>query len=198
MSIVPVTYFADFTCPYSYVTEVGLWEISRSLPLELRPRAVELHPSPAPLPAPDREAEWETPVTAAAAELGLVLGRPRFRPRTRKAHEAARFAATAGAEAAVRRAIYDAFWEEERDIGRIDVLAALAGAQGLDPVGMKIALDIDQHRDEVLADEDLGKRLNVSRTPTLFIGTGSAARVLVGLQDRTGLETALAEQSAAQ
>lgn len=193
MSAGPITIFADFSCPFCYVTEAGLWAVARDAGMELQPRALELYPAPVPLPSPADEPDWEQLIQPTAAELGLAIRAPSFRPRTRKAHEAARMAAGGEAGTNLRRAIYAAYWSEGRDISRIDVLAEIAGGCGLDPVAVKIALDIDQHRDEVIRDEELARRLNISRAPTLFVGTGTGARVLVGLQEPSMLRAALLE-----
>ncbi|HUE95897.1 MAG TPA: hypothetical protein VMN39_04530, partial [Longimicrobiaceae bacterium] len=43
--------------------------------------------------------------------------------------------------------------------------------------------------DEVLADEDVARRLQVPGTPTLFLGTGSRARVIAGAHGPAVLRT---------
>ena len=127
-----------------------------------------------------------------AAAEGVTLRDPGFAPRTRKAHEAARFAAERGLEAPMREAIYRALWEEGRDIGRIDVLRDLIAPLGVDPEELKIALDIDRWSDEVEADERVAARLRVAAVPTLYLGTGPTARILLGARTRAGLDEALA------
>ena len=91
----------------------------------------------------------------------------------------------------MRDAIFAAYWGEERDIGRVDVLMELIGRLDVDPTDLKIALDIDLHAATVDADEELARRLRVPGVPTLFIGTGPGARVLVGAQDRATLDEAI-------
>ena len=48
--LLKVTYFADFTCPFCYVTEAALHRLTNSHDLNLAPRAYELYPSPTALP----------------------------------------------------------------------------------------------------------------------------------------------------
>jgi len=187
----PVTVFFDFTCPYSYVAVAALQRRAASGDVEVRGRALELFPAPEPLRAPGEDPPWEEEVAPRAAELRLELRAPGFRPRTRKAHEAAAFAAERGVAPEMRSAIFSAYWVEGLDIGRIDVLAALAGGIGLDAEDLRIELDIDRYRDAVLADEALARRLRIARTPTLFVGTGPAARVLVGAPSGEELEAAI-------
>lgn len=176
---VKLTIFADFTCPYSYITEgaIGLIE---SPPLEIDSRAFELYPEPAavdPIAITDAERETLAPL---AAEVGLHLGIPEVRPRTRKAHEAARFAREKGLEMEMRRAIYHAYWSEGLDIGRIDVLARLARDLGMDGEELRIALDIDRLTPAVQHDEQTAQRLRIPGTPTIYVGTGPRARVIAG------------------
>ena len=185
-----VTIFSDFTCPFSYLTEVGLRRVVEAREgIEVIYRALELYPESAGSIAP-AEAEWEAarPLTE---RLGLPLRLPTFTPRTRKAHEAARFAAQRGIGDAMRDAIFSAYWADERDIGRIDVLMELIGSLGVDPVELKIALDIDQFEAEVARDIEVARRLRVPGAPTIFIGTGGDAAILVGAQTPEDLDDAL-------
>lgn len=190
-ALLSVTLFADFTCPFSYVTEMALRLIEGRRPVELRPRAIELYPAPEPIPEPGHLPGDLAAAATLAAELQLELRHPELRPRTRKAHEAARFAALRGREGAMRRAMYGGYWKRGLDIGRIDVLMELAAEVDVDPTDLKIALDIDAHRDEVIADEELAGRLRVARTPTLFIGTGPGAAILEGARELRALDEAL-------
>ena len=193
-----VTIFADFTCPFCYVTERALLSLAERHRLEVRPKALELYPAPAALPDPPQDPGELATAAPLAAERAMKLAPPSFRPRTRKAHEAAAFAAGAGAEAArgaggaMRRAIYDAYWREGSDIGRIDVLMALAERVGLDPIELRIALDIDRERDVVLADQALAERLGVTQVPTLYLGSGAGAVILQGARPLAALDEALA------
>ena len=188
-----VTLFADFTCPFCYVTEAALQLSAASADVRLVHRAVERFPIP-PRPAPAAEPGWRDEVAPLAAELGLPLGDPPFRPGTGKAHEAARWAAERGAERAMREAIYRAYWGDALDIGRIDVLQRIAESLGLDATELKISLDIDQHAAAVHQDVDLAHRLRIPALPTLFLTAGSEPRILIGLQTRGALDEALASR----
>ena len=190
----PVTLFADFTCPYSYVTEAALARLTAENGLEVRYRALELYPDPTPLPAPADEPGWEEAVAPLAGAERLTLAAPRHRPRTRKAHEAARFAASRQMEPPLRSAIYQAYWAEERDIGRIDVLLDLAAGIGLEPEELRIALDIDRYREEVLHDGEIARKLRIPGAPALYLGTGPAAGILLGAQSSPDLDAALRER----
>lgn len=191
MATQSTTLFADFTCPYCYLTEAALREVAEARGVEVRHHAYELFPAGAPAPAPADEPEWRERVGPLAEEAGLPLVAPAFRPRTRKAHEAARFAAARGVEAPYRAAVYRAYWVEGRDVGRIDVLSELVEPLGIDPAELKIALDIDLHREEVERDLALAERLRIRAIPALYLGTGPGAHILLGAQTRASLAAAL-------
>jgi predicted DsbA family dithiol-disulfide isomerase len=188
----PVLY-ADFTCPFSYVTEAALGRVLPADRSTIDYRAFELFPAPAPLPATPIDDSLLQALLPLAAEAGVHLTAPRFVPRTRKAHEAACFARRHGAEAALRRAVYQAYWEAGRDIGRIDVLCSLAGAAGLVAEEMKIALDIDACAEEVALERAAAERAGVHQTPTLIVGGTGAPRVMVGAHPVSDLRAMLGD-----
>jgi predicted DsbA family dithiol-disulfide isomerase len=186
------TIFSDFTCPFCYMTEAALWRRAESGDINVRYRAVELYPHPTPAPAPRDEAGWREATEPLATELGLTLRAPDFRPRTRKAHEAACFAAVRGLEQRLRRALFSAYWQHGEDIGRIDMIVAIARTTGLDAEELKIALDIDTHSDEVQHDGEIARQLNLPGVPALYLGLGPGARVLLGAQSPTAIHEAIA------
>lgn len=188
----PITFFADFTCPFCYLTEVGLARIGERRPLELRPRSFELYPGPEPLPNPGHDPAELASASTLADELGIELRTPEMRPRTRKAHEAWRFAEALGRGPEMREAIYVAYWNGGADIGRIDVLSGVARSLGVDATDLKIALDIDSHGEAVTRDLMLARRLNVRQVPALFVGSGPGAGILLGARSLEALDEALA------
>jgi predicted DsbA family dithiol-disulfide isomerase len=190
--VTETTIFSDFTSPFCYLAEAALWPRVERGEITVRYRALELFPPPAALPAPADEHGWREAVAPLAAEQGVLLAMPAFRPRTGKAHEASAFAAEQGVESPFRRAVFEAYWRDERDIGRIDVLMSLGAAVGLDPVSLRIALDLDRHAAAVQRDAELARRLNVPGAPTLYIGTGPGARSLIGAHPASALDEALA------
>lgn len=188
---VPVTIFTDFTGPSAYVTESALREAAREQALSVSYRAMELYPAPAPLPDPAALVPEVAAMADAAAAQGLPLRTPPIVPRTRKAHEAALFAAEQGRGDEMREAIYRAYWESGADIGRVDVLVQIGAGLGLDPDDVKIALDIDRYRDQVVRDGAIARRLRIAAIPTVYIGRGTEATILVGLQARPALDAAI-------
>lgn len=182
--------FTDYVCPFCFLAETAATRLREHGRVRVESAAFELRPPGVPLPDADaawlREA-WTRSVEPLAAELGVTLERPSLMTRTRKAHEAAAYARGEGRHAAMHAAIYAAYWQQGRDIGRIDVLVEVGRAVGLDPSGLRVALDIDQCTARVEEDERRAERLGLSAVPAWVLtegraGTGVAADIRVGLQ----------------
>jgi predicted DsbA family dithiol-disulfide isomerase len=112
-------------------------------------------------------------------------------PDTTKAHEAAKLAREEGVQEAMRYAIYRAVHQEGVDIGRIDRLQRIGTEVGLDPFDLKVALDIDRYRDEVLRERELARSLGIRRGPVVYLGSGPGARILIGPQTEAAIGTAI-------
>lgn len=193
MRAVPVVIFSDFTCPFSYVTEAALRRRAAESGVEVEYRAFELHPAPLPLPAPERPGPWEEALQSLTSAVGLELQAQTHLPRTRKAHEAAKFAREHDCGDAMRDAIFAAYWDDGRDIGRVDVLVDLGASLGLDRTELKIALDIDRYADSVVRDRAAALRAGLTGVPSMVIGTGSSAQVVVGAFSYDDLSAAIAQ-----
>jgi predicted DsbA family dithiol-disulfide isomerase len=181
--------FADYACPFCYLAEVALAQLAAD-GCTIERRAFELRPPPAPLPdlrAPRYRAGWEAAVQPLADRLGLEMRFPPRPVRTRKAHEAAAFARSRDRLEAIHVAIHRAYFVEGRDIGRIDVLVAIGEEIGLDPVELKVELDVDRWTAQVAGDEAEAERLGITAVPAYCRGRMGAppdpAQVVTGVRD---------------
>lgn len=165
-----VVLFGDYVCAFSYLTTVRLSALAARLRLSVERRAFELSPLPGPVVEPMAEESWHMVRKLAAAD-GLDIVRSRMVPRTGKAHEAVKYAATQGMAAAMDRAVFDAYFLRGEDIGRIDVLVAIAASLGMDAMAVKIALDLDVHADDVARDRVMAEQLEITGTPALLAGS---------------------------
>jgi predicted DsbA family dithiol-disulfide isomerase len=104
-------------------------------------------------------------------------------PWSRKAHELFLHARAQGCCEAVHAALFRSFFEKQADIGRIDVLVALAEEQGLDASEARAVLDVDRYAAEVEEMREAALRSGVRGPPTLEAG----GRRLEGLPDRGSL-----------
>lgn len=185
-----LTVIADYTCPFCCLAEHGAARL-RSSGVMVEGAAFELRPAGMPLPDPNAEwlvRAWHQHVEPLAADAGIVLNRPSFTTRTRKAHEAAAYARSEDRYQEMHGAIYRAYWHDGRDIGRIDVLVEIGREIGLDPGGLRVALDIDQWTARVVEDETWAAGLRLSGVPA-YVKTGSAgAGHRVAADTRVGLQ----------
>jgi predicted DsbA family dithiol-disulfide isomerase len=189
--------FADYVCPFCYIAEAGATRLRAGGRIAVDGAPFELRPAGTPLPPADArwiQDAWTHSVAPLAAEAGVSMKRPKLMTRTRKAHEAAAYARGHDRYAEMHAALYAAYWQEGRDIGRIDVLVDIARDTGLDPSGLRVALDIDQCTERVEQEESWAARLGLGGVPAYVLvnqdghGTGVAADVRVGLQRFDELE----------
>jgi predicted DsbA family dithiol-disulfide isomerase len=183
--------WADYVCPFCWLTET---ELIRGGPLmaQVERGAFELRPAGTPLPDandPGLQDVWARVVAPLARELDATLRYPTLMTRTRKAHEAAAYARSEGALEVMHEAIYRAYWEDGRDIGRIDVLVEVGATVGLDRGGLRVALDIDQWTGRVLEDQARAGQLGVHGVPAYALQRSAGAdAVLVADEVRLGLQ----------
>ena len=115
-----------------------------------------------------------------ARDAGIDMKRPPIIPNTRKAHEATEFAKEAGRLLPFHRAVFAAYFEREENIGDVDVLCRIGVESGLDPDGLRAALDDGRYAAEV--DEQIAwtRAAGITGVPTFIFEEKFA---LVGAQD---------------
>jgi predicted DsbA family dithiol-disulfide isomerase len=180
-----VVVYQDYVCPYSYVAEAPL-AMLRAEGVGLERRAYELVPAPRRLPDlrdPSHRAEWERSVLPVAERFGVEIRYPARSVRTRKAHEAAAFARSQGRLEEMHAAIFRGHFVDRLDIGRIDVLAELGGAVGLDAVELKVTLDVDRWTEHVVAEQAAGAAMGIAAVPALLRGGAADLDVLYGVRE---------------
>jgi 2-hydroxychromene-2-carboxylate isomerase len=178
--------FFDFTDPLSYLVERTLAELEHEDPLADR-IGFELRPPPEPITAatdPLWAPRWEVARRVSGA---LPAAPPPLVPWTRKAHELHLWAAARESAVEVRRALFEAFFQEGRDIGRVDELVRIAVAAGLDGTAAKATLDVDRHEQDVMEVRRDAARCGVVELPALVFG----GRVVQGFHNLTDLSTLL-------
>jgi predicted DsbA family dithiol-disulfide isomerase len=118
-----------------------------------------------------------------AADGGVEMKRPPLIPSTRKAHEATEFAREHGSVEALlafHRAVFHAYWTDERNIGDHNVLCDVVASCGLDPLALREALEDGRYA--VAVDEQMqwARSAGITGVPTV-IYEGRFA--VVGAQD---------------
>ena len=108
-----------------------------------------------------------------AEKLGVNMRLPTVSPYpyTNLAFQGLEFAKDQGKGDEYNDAVFRAFFQQSRDIGRIDVLADIANEVGLDPEQFRAALEQGTYRDRVQQLlRTAYERVGVTAVPTMIIG----------------------------
>jgi len=126
--------------------------------------------------APDRFKAMRAHLEQAGPGVGIVFNFDAIetRPNTLDAHRVIRWAQGQALGETVLDLIHKAFFEERRDIGAPDVLAALAGEAGMDAEVVRDLLSTDRDAAEVQREEQFYRSLGVQGVPC-FIFNGRFA-----------------------
>jgi len=114
----------------------------------------ELHPAPTPTRNPEGsylQTAWKERIYPMAAQLGLDMKLPTVSPYpyTNLAFQGLEFAKDHHKGDEYNDAVFRAFFQQSRDIGRLDVLADVANEVGLGPQQFRDALEKGAYRDHV-------------------------------------------------
>lgn len=175
-----VTVYSDYICPFCYIGHLRLEKLRREFALEVDWRFLEIHPDNPPEGRPVAELgyppqHWEMLMAnlAAMAEAeGVTLPERTFTTNSRRALKLAQAVVERQPEVfeALDRALYEAYFLRQENLGDPQVLRAVADACGVAPELPDHAWR-DRHCDEVLADnQQRAARLGVTGTPTFAFG----------------------------
>lgn len=202
MKRVKVEVWSDFVCPFCLIAEHPLRQAVQMvqangvqvdvewMPFELRP-----HPTPTLRPEdPYLQTVWPQSVYPVARRFGVALKLPSVSPQPHSAlaWQGYQHAKAHGLGAAYNQAVLHAFFQHDLDIGRTEVLAALAAGIGLDATAFTAALQDGRYREAHAQALARAQAEGVNSVPAFRIGT----RRLAGVQEAQVLAAAL--QAAAQ
>lgn len=179
---------SDYICPWCYIGLTRLEKLREEYDIELEVGAFELRPGIPPEGASREEvsrgrvypAGYLENLRATAAEAGIEMKRPALVPNTRKAHETTEFAAEHGRLWEIHRALFHAYFEEERNIGDVDVLCDIATGIGLDADELRLALSHGRYTAEVEEQLAWARDVGVTGVPTVIFAEKFA---VVGAQE---------------
>jgi predicted DsbA family dithiol-disulfide isomerase len=130
-----VSFYYDVVCPYSYLETHAVEQAEDAGSIEVTWLPFELRPAPRPLLEPRGDhlrTDWTARVYARALAAGVEIHLPRYQPRSTLALAACLWADDQGGLRPFRRALYEAFFCEGRDIGTDADIARAAQRAGLD------------------------------------------------------------------
>lgn len=137
---------------------------------------------------------WEQSIAPLADRLGVKMNMPAVdpAPHTHLAHEGFRFAKEQGKGNEYVEAVLRAYWEDGKDIGKIDVLADITETAGVDRSGIEEALKerrYEPHHKQAL--RHAYYEASITAVPTFFIGS----RRVQGLHSKEALEKIIFEEA---
>jgi len=160
------------------------------MPFELRPE-----PNPTLHPEGDYlQRAWQQSVYPLARQMGVKIVLPRVspQPHTHLAFEGFQYAKAHGKGTEYNQRVLEAFFQEEQNIGQIDVLTKLAGEVGLNEQEFCNALGTRKYKDaHRKALHHAYQEAGVTGVPMFVIGP----HVLTGLQSKETLEWVIEQES---
>lgn len=146
--------YSDYVCPYCFLGEVVLERALEGMEdkVEIEWMPFELRPAPSPTLKPEEnylQTTWQNSVypMAKQLEVDIVLPAVSPQPHTHLAFEGYQFAKAHGKGEAYTHRLFRAFFQEELNIGEIDILAALAGEVGLNMKDFRVALETRKYKE---------------------------------------------------
>lgn len=170
--------YSDYVCPFCYLGEQILEEVKRENPdltIEVEWMPFELRPYPTPTLKPEDEylpRVWRQSVYPMAAQLGVEIKLPTISPQpySHLAFEGFQYAAEQGKGEAYTNRMFKAFFKEDKDIGDIEVLSALAAEIGLDPEVYRTILESRKYKQKHQEALKHAYRQGIQAVPTFNIG----------------------------
>jgi predicted DsbA family dithiol-disulfide isomerase len=130
-----VRFYYDIVCPYSYLESHWIEQAEDAGRASVQWLPFELRPAPRPLLDPRGDhlrVDWTENVYRRALAVGIEIHLPRYQPRSTLLLAACLWAQEIGRLRPFRRALYEAFFCEGRDIGREAEIARAAQRADLD------------------------------------------------------------------
>ncbi|MBI2863017.1 MAG: DsbA family protein [Chloroflexi bacterium] len=168
--------------------------LEKEFDLEVEWKGLEIHPELPPEGEPRekrfrgmRLQQIEASVQELAARVGLAMRFPSTISNSHLALEAAEFAREAGGFAAFHRRLFEAYFQENKDIGDVPTLTALASEVGLDGMALSRALAERRYERQL---EDVSREapeIGITGVPTFIVG----GRRGVGAQPYEALRQAI-------
>lgn len=180
-----ISFYYDVVCPYSYLEShrVEQEEDARSICVRWLP--FELRPAPRPLLDPRGDhlrVDWTRTVYRRALALEVEIHLPRFQPRSTLPLAACLWAQEAGELRSFRRALYEAFFCEGRDIATDAEIARAATRSGLnadDAIAAAYSPAFTARLGEIRAEAE---RHGVHGVPSVLTGDGRTHWGMGGLE----------------
>jgi len=192
---VKIKIFSDYVCPFCFLAEKPLQEAIEGKDVEVEWMPFELRPYPNPTLEPEGDylqTTWKQAIypTAKQMEIPIVLPNVSPQPYTHIAFEGYQYAKEQGKGNEYNLRILRAFFQEEQDIGNIDVLSELAGEVGLDETAYRDALESRKYKKAHQKALEHAVEANITAVPTFIIGDTKVS----GMRSKDSLKQIIEEE----
>lgn len=181
--------YSDYVCPFCLLAKKPLEQAILGKDVELEWMPFELRPYPNPTLEPEGDYlqnAWSQSIYPMAERLGVPIVLPKVspQPHTYLAFEGYQYAKEQGKGNDYNDRMLRAFFQEEQNIGDIDVLTKLAGEIGLDQVQYRDALETRKYKEVHQAALKEAYGSNITAVPAFIIGDSQVA----GLRSKEDFE----------
>lgn len=188
--------YSDYVCPFCFLAEKPLEEAVKGKDVEIEWMPFELRPQPNRTLRPEEDylqTTWRQSVYPMAERLGVKIVLPNVSPQpyTHLAFEGFQYAKEKGKANEYNDRMLRAFFQEEKNIGEINVLTDLAGEIGLDKDDFKGILQTRKYKEA--HQKALGHAYNeaeIQAVPTFVIGDTKIS----GIVSKERLEKVIEEE----
>lgn len=168
--------YSDYVCPYCFLGEVVLERALKGLEdkvqVEWMPFELRRYPTPTLKPEEDYlQTTWANSVYPMARQLNVPIVLPKVSPQpyTHLAFEGYQFAKEQGLGEVYTHRLFTAFFQEEQDIGDVEVLVKLAKEVGLDEGAYRQALGTRKYKAVHAQELKKSYEAGITAVPTFFI-----------------------------
>lgn len=173
---VVVKVWIDFVCPYCLLGEAIVDEATAGVDVEIEWMPFELRPYPTPTLCPEDDylpRAWESGVYPTAASMGIPIQLPTVSPQpyTRDAFLGLQYAAEHGKGSEYVDAVLKAFFQQDRDIGDLNVLREIASSLTLDVQAFELALNSTERQARHEAALEYAHKVGIRAVPSIAVGT---------------------------
>lgn len=193
---VKIKVYSDYVCPFCFLAEQPLEEAIKGKDVEVEWMPYELRPFPTETLKPEGsylQNTWRQSVYPMAERMGVNIVLPKVSPQpyTHLAFEGYQYAKENGKGNEYNKRILKAFFQEEQDIGDINILTKLAGEVNLNTDEYRSALETRKYREtHQKALQHAYKEADISAVPTFIIGDTKIA----GIRSKESFEDIIAEE----
>lgn len=193
---VKIKVYSDYVCPFCFLAEQPLEAAIKGKDVEVEWMPYELRPFPTETLKPEGsylQSTWRQSVYPMAERMGVNIVLPKVSPQpyTHLAFEGYQYAKENGKGSEYNKRILKAFFQEEQDIGDINILTKLAGEVNLNTDEYRSALETRKYREtHQKALQHAYKEADISAVPTFIIGDTKIA----GIRSKESFEDIIAEE----